>query len=137
MQDRSSPSVRPWFWQEADMVHKAVITVVNTSWATEPVAVTDGSCLRPLCSWQYRATKAHPTFHVFTAVTSEAFLQCFLCCRGQEDCSTSEQDRCSLSFSQLLPKLKLSSPETALALQKGSGEGGENSHSSLQPPVLP
>lgn len=129
--------MRPWFWQDADVACEAITTAVNTRWAT---GTNSCDCLVspavPLLL-AVAGCKAHPTSCCFSAGIFKAFLQCFLCCSGQEGCSTSEQDRCSLSFSQLLPKLKLSSLETALASQKGSGERRENFHSSLQPPVLP
>lgn len=135
MQDRCSLSVRPWIWQEADIAHEAVTTVVNTRWATR---TSSCNCLISPAVPMLLAVpggKTHPTFHCFTAGILEASFIAFCVAEGRRAAALlSKTD--ALSSSQLLPKLKLSIPETALALQKGSGESRENFHSSLQPPVL-
>lgn len=84
--------------------------------------------------WQHLVAKLIPPFASSQLCSPRPAFSALCCTMGVM--GGLQHSWASSSVSQLLPESKTSSPGTAQALQKGSGESSQNFHSSLQPPVF-
>lgn len=93
-----------------------------------------GCLILPADFWQHLVAKLIPPFASSQLCSPRPAFSALCCTMGVM--GGPQHSWASSSVSQLLPGSKTSSPGTAQALQKGSGESSQNFPSSLQPPVF-